>query len=151
MVHLDFERLFATLTKVSGLQRRDWEHNQSGTDRGIEAVLIQRSPRELATYALIRIRITAMPELREAARTIGGVSDAAADLRAWAVEQGAAARTLANLIPDRPATCGYLLAAALATLRYYRQREDENPIVRQPWTNEALHRAATLNYVHLND
>ena len=59
MIHLDFERLFATLTKVSGLQRRDWEHNQSGTDREIEAVLIQRSPRELATYALARIRITA--------------------------------------------------------------------------------------------
>lgn len=151
MIRLDFDRLFSALTRVRGLQRKDWQHNQSGTDRGIEAVLIQRSPRELATYALARIRITAMPELRQAASTIGDISAAVADLRAWAVEQGGAAQTLANLIPHRPATCDYLLAAALATLRYYRQREDENPIVRQPWTNEGLHRAATLDYVHFNE
>jgi hypothetical protein len=35
-----FPRWFKTLERYPGLQRKDWEANQSGTDRGIESVLI---------------------------------------------------------------------------------------------------------------
>ena len=142
IIRFDFARLFAALKHVPNLQRRDWEQNQTGIDRGIEAALIQRSPRELATYALSRLRLACMPHLQDYVQDLS-VDE---DLVAWGLHLGGAAKSLARMMcePGSPAEgCAALTAAAV--LRYYRCREDPNPLVRSPWNEFGLERLATID------
>lgn len=134
-------KLFRVLDTIPGLQRKDWERNQSGTDRAMEAVLIQRAPREVATYALVRLRIAAMPDLATtvAAETwpLGEVQQ----LTAWARSQGHGGAMLAKVAAeklDRHRSCR--ARAALASLRYYHCRDDANPAVKDPWTEQGFDR-----------
>jgi hypothetical protein len=62
-ITFDFARLFVSLERCPGLQCKEWALNKSGADPGIESVLIQRRTRELVTYALVRLRLDAMPDL----------------------------------------------------------------------------------------
>jgi hypothetical protein len=64
LLNFDVPQFFAALQQFRGLQRKEWELNQTGADRGIEAVLIQRCTRELATFALACLWLAAMPALK---------------------------------------------------------------------------------------
>jgi endonuclease III len=151
-VPFDFAQLFTALVRVPGLQRRDWERNQSGVDRGIEAVLIQRSPRELATYALVRLRLACMPHLEGLLRESSCSAVDADGLSSWAIEQGGAAKTLARTASDEGKPMGdYRCAAACAVLRYYRHREEPNALVQAPWTDGGFTNLTTLDVRALDE
>lgn len=145
MILLDCARLFAALAQVPNLQRRDWERNQSGTDRGLEAVLIQRSPRELATFALARLRIASITELREVCQRNFCDPAEAAQLSTWGLNQGGAVKTLANMVKLVSTVTNDKFVSALATLRYYRCREEPNPVVQRAWTEAGLERASIFD------
>jgi len=147
MISFDVGLLLETLESFPGLQRKDWELNQSGADRGMEAVLIQRAPRELATYALCRLRLAAMPELLESCCEPAPGTPETQALLEWARSQGAGGTALVNLITQQLENARRTEAtqAALASLKYYRWREDPNPTVKTHWTEDGLDRVASLN------
>lgn len=139
--------LLNALEQFPGLQRKEWELNQSGADRGMEAVLIQRSRRELATYTLCRLRLAAMPDLAEACRGARRASHGMPALLEWARTQGAGGSALANLVEERSGeeARGEELFAALASLKYYHRRGAPNPTVKAPWTEEDLDRLVSFD------
>src|SRR5438876_1091554 len=94
----EFGRVFERLEKIPGLQRKEWELNQSGVDRGMEAVLIQRTTREIATYALVQLRFSAMSELRAACSTRIASDSMAEHVVAWAETQKPRPSMLLNVI-----------------------------------------------------
>lgn len=143
-MQFDIPKLFAILESTPGLQRKEWERNQSGPDRGMEAVLIQRAPREVATHALTRIRLAAMPELRahsEAIRTDGNI----VRLTTWARTQGAGGTMLANLIERKKTERTDAVHAAIARLAYYYCRDEHNPTVKSAWTAASLKQLTTVD------
>lgn len=139
--------LFAALQRFPGLQRKECEYNQSGADRGMEAVLIQRSTRELATYALVRLRLEAMPELRTTSSDADWTPSEVQGLLCWAQTQGAGGTMLAKTVTEEreQPTLNCRVLAALATLRFYHRREDQNPIVKVPWSEDGFERLAALD------
>ncbi len=143
-----FRNLFESLEGVPGLQRKDWELNQSGVDRGMESVLIQRTAREVATYALVQLRFAAMPELVSAA---GGVADEkdGDGLIEWARSQGPGGSMMIKTAVGSAATNDRSRVAAMSVLKYYHKREDENPAVKAGWTDEGLRRVPSLDIAPL--
>jgi len=141
-----FSELIAALAHFPGLQTKEYERNQSGIDRGLESVLIQRTNRELATYALVRLRIAAMPEL---ASNFSMPIEGEAGLLAWAGSQGAGGAMLRTAIRLATADNDVRRHAALAALKYYRNREAENPLVKKPWAEAGLRRIPMTNFEEL--
>lgn len=140
MINFDVQAFFKRLQAIPGLQNSQWELNQSGVDRGMEAILIQRCMREIATYALARLRLACMPEL-------AGKGKADMDeLIRWARTQGGGCSSMVKAVEmeENPRTPRAIAAAA--SLRYYHDRADENPVVKASWTEEGLEAAETLSH-----
>lgn len=135
----DFLELFKRMQAIPGLQNSRWEQNQSGVDRGMEAILIQRCTREIATYALARLRLACMPEL--ASEWKADVDE----LIRWARTQGGGCSTMVKAIEMEGDHRTPRAIAATASLRYYRNRADENPIVKSPWTEKGMAAASTVS------
>jgi len=137
MLDFDFRKLFEALEKTEGLQRKDWELNQSGPDRGMESVLIQRTRREVATYALIRLRLESIPGLLN--RCAEEFSEKECEnLLKWGRSQGGGGSMMAKKVEDSVTREYAGRIAALASLRYYHKREDKNPAVKVAWTDEGF-------------
>ena len=135
---LNFVKLFEALEGFRGLQRKEWELNQTGADRGMEAVLIQRSSREVATYALTRLRLESMPELLTQYGNTKLSLPEVQQLCEWGTTQGAGGSMLSEVVRrelNHPAQSSRMLAA-LASLKYYRCRDDQNPAVKSPWNED---------------
>lgn len=147
MIAADIQKLFGALEHFPGLQRKEWELNQSGKDRGMEAALIQRSPREVATYALVRLRLGAMPDLRQRCRRKQWSKREVRGLTKWGRTQGAGGTMLSKAIEEEwDGNCpNDKVMAALTSLQYYHDRTDENPAVKQPWTKGGYVRIASLD------
>ncbi len=139
-----FRQLFEVLEKIPGLQRTDWEHNQSGADRGLESVLIQRTTREVATYALVQLRFVTMPELLANDNPIRDETQTA-ELLSWARSQGPGGSMMMKVVTNTTAPSDRRRIGALAVLRYYHNREDDNPVVKRPWTDEGMNKLPTLD------
>ncbi len=139
-----FGQLFEILEKIPGLQRKDWERNQSGADRGLESVLIQRTTREVATYALVQLRLVAMQELLANDDPIPDETQTA-ELLSWARSQGPGGSMMMKVVTNTTDPSDRRRIGALAVLRYYHNREDDNPVVKRPWTNEGMNKLTTLD------
>lgn len=152
MFTFDLPVLFRTLEDIPGLQNKEWERNQSGADRGMEAVLIQRAPRELATYALTRLKLVATPDLLSRCQnhwaTVGAANGGLEELRHWGQTQGPGGSMLANVMGEERGASDRA-CAALASLCYYRYREDDNPGVKSEWTSGALGAVRNLDVTPL--
>jgi endonuclease III-like uncharacterized protein len=143
-LNFTFYNLFEKLENISGLQRKDWEHNQSGTDRGLESVLIQRTTREVATYALVQLRFAAMPELSAMDNLLPSETKTS-ELLSWAKSQGPGGSMMIKVATSTPDTEDRRRIAALAVLKYYQKREDDNAAVKTAWTNNGLKRLPALD------
>ena len=147
-LNFTFKNLINALENIPGLQRKDWEHNQSGMDRGLESVLIQRTTRELATYALVQLRTAVMPELL-------GIQDYFLDetntnkLLSWAGTQGPGGTMMRRVVTATADSDDPRRIAALAVLKYYQSRTDDNAVVKHAWTNEGLMRLTELDVTSL--
>lgn len=155
-IAFNFKTLFRTMEKQAGgrLQRMEWELNQSGVDRGLEAALIQGGQRELATYSLVRLRLACMPVLRDSCADeccdpaeLDGIAAWAGTLKG---KRKAGTTTLRNVI-ERNGSRTDQRTAAWATLRYYHCRDDENPAVKQPWPASALAELDNLDMGRFNE
>ncbi len=139
-----YRSMFEALEKIPGLQRKDWELNQTGADRGLEAVLIQRTTREVATYALVQLRIAVMPELLAGIQS--AMNEAAADdLLSWAKSQGPGGSMMIKVITGTTDMNDRRRIAALSVIKYYHKREDDNPAVKSPWTDDGLRKVPALD------
>lgn len=147
MKSLDLVKLFAALERFPGLQRKEWQLYQTGVDRGLEAVLIQRCTRELATYALVLLRLEVMPELCAVCNTVDQPLSEMQSLLRWARTQGAGGSILANVVEREGSYTppSRRVLAALASLRFYHCRDDQNSLVKSPWTEQGFARLAALD------
>lgn len=147
-INFTFKNLIETLENIPGLQKKDWKHNQSGLDRGLESVLIQRTTRELATYALVQLRTSVMPELL-------GIQDHFLDenktneLLSWAETQGPGGAMMRRVATATSDNDDPRRIAALAVLKYYQSRTDDNAVVKHTWTNDGLMRLTELDVTPL--
>jgi len=145
MISFSVSKLFDVLAVIPGLQRKDWERNQSGADRAMEAVLIQQASREVATYTLVRLRLAAMPDLAMKVASEKWLLDEMGALTTWAQTQGSGGTMLTRIVAeetDRPLSNRAL--AALASVRYYQRRDNFNPAVKDPWTDEGFDRLGSV-------
>jgi endonuclease III len=122
--------LYLALKQDPRLQK-NWEANQPRIDRALESPLIARTPREVATAALLVMKIRCEPA---AATCPAAPPDA--DLIAFARTQGPGGSRLANAI--EAAQDDLAVAAATATLMYYRDRSASNLPVKTPWSADGL-------------
>jgi len=153
MLRVAFPHIFQAIEGFPGLQQKHWELNQSGVDRGMEAVLIQRAPREIATYALVRLRFAAMPELLVTCRSD---NDTKTDedmhaLAEWGRTSGQGGTALARIITAATGITTPGSLAADAVLTYYRDRRADNPAVKHPWTEEGIGRLPGVSVAPLLD
>ncbi len=139
MINFDVLKLFKRLQEIPGLQGGWWEMNQSGVDRGMEAILIQRCTREIATYALARLRLACMPEL--AGRWEADI----AEVIRWARTQGGGCSTMVKAIEMEGNRRTPRAIAAAASLRYYHKRVYDNPVIKLAWTAKGLAAAETVS------
>jgi len=152
MFNAQFSRLFESLERFPNLQRKDWEANQSGADRGIESVLIQQATREVATYALVRLKLAVISGLRGQCVVQEPTSLEKSELLKWAKGQGPGVTMLAKVLDQDESTADLgSLRAAQASLRYYRCRAEANPAVRAPWTHDALSALQSLDVSTLSE
>ncbi len=140
MINFDVQAFFKRLQAIPRLQNSQWELNQSGVDRGMEAILIQRCTREIATYALARLRLACMPDLRGDGQDQPDLDE----LIRWAKTQRGGCNTMMKAIKMEGDHRTPRAIAAAASLRYYRNRADENPVVKSPWTEKGLAAAETV-------
>ncbi len=147
-LNFTFKNLFEALENMPGLQRKDWERNQSGTDRGLESVLIQRTTRELATYALVQLRISVMPELLGIQGPLPDETKTD-ELLSWARTQGPGGTMMIKVATTTPDSEDPRRIAALAVLKYYRSRKDDNAVVKHAWTDDGLKRLTELDVTPL--
>jgi len=110
--------------------------------------LIQRAPREIATYALVRLRFAAMPELlvtcRSACPCNADEDRTPHALAKWGKTAGPGGTSLARMLDTDSGIATPASLAALAVLEYYRDRRAENPAVRMPWTENGLRKLPTV-------
>lgn len=133
------EALYAALKCDDRLQR-DWERNQPRLDRALESPLIARTPREVATAALLAAKLKFEPcaerfreiesssTVMEFARSL----DKRVATRLLKVLQGTEADHIAK-------------AAVVHSLTFYSDRAGDNLLIRLPWSPEALNRLATAS------
>lgn len=133
------EALYEAMKKDDRLQR-NWERNQPRLDRALESPLIARTPREVATATLLAAKLKFEP-CAERFREIGSSSivmefarslDKRVATRLLKVLQGTEADHIAK-------------AAVVHSLSFYADRAGDNPLVRLPWSPEALSRLATAS------
>lgn len=111
----------------------------------MESILIQRCPREIATYALARLRLACMPGLVQAAQSDSAFDRAeAGTLVSWAKTQAGGCSSMMKVLEMEKLPGSLRALAAGASLRYYRNRSDSNPIVKTQWTQDGLAVAATM-------
>lgn len=152
MLDLDVLALFERLRAIPGLQDSRWDLNQGGVDRGLEAVLIQGCTREMATYALVLLRLACMPDLVTRDYAVVADENELQALLAWAkAQKSGGCTTLAKLLTKEKSLASSRAIAAAASLRYYRNRRDLNPVVKEPWTEEGLATAAVMRTETLLD
>jgi len=113
--------------------QKNWEQNQPRIDRALESVLIARTPREVATAALLLVKQRYEPA---AAGLLCAECDS--DLLVFAREQGTGGKQLANLIGRRGEVDPEVVSAAIQSLEFYRDRSRPNTLVRMTWSNEGL-------------
>ena len=128
---MDIVELYGCLSRDTRLQKT-WERNQPRVDRSLEAPLIVRTPREVATAALLVVKLRFEPQ---AHTHLLATRDA--DLIAFARSQKPGGSRLANLLEGTQAD-GIARSTAIHSLLFYRDRSAENPLVRLPWSGEAL-------------
>lgn len=124
--------LFSALRDDPRLQR-DWERNQPRVDRALESPLIAMTPREVATAALLAMKLRFQPEARDLIER-----DAEPELLEFGRSQGSGGSRLAKLLMEQKGPDDFARPAAIACLRYYRDRSAANRLVRLDWTREGL-------------
>jgi len=124
--------LYRSLRDDSRLQK-NWEQNQPRIDRAFEGPLIARTPREVATAALLSIKMRYLADG-------DGFFEASADaeLISFARTQGAGGARLANVIEGKTFSDQFARTAALHAITFYYDRSAPNPLVRALWPNPAL-------------
>jgi hypothetical protein len=112
---------------------REWERCQPRIDRALESVPIARTTREVATAALLTVKLKYEP-------AAAGFSDVRADddLLHFAQGQGSGGAQLGCLLAGKRAADAVAVAAAVHTLRFYRDRFGPNELVRLPWSRPGL-------------
>ena len=128
--------LYSALGDDSRLQR-DWERNQPRVDRAFEAPLIARTPREVATAALLAIKLCFEPAARACLHP-----EVDPTLIEFGRSQGAGGARLANIIEVKRPADHTAIAASIHSLRFYRERATASPLVRLPWSQAALEAVA---------
>jgi hypothetical protein len=121
------------LMKSDPRLQKDWERNQPRTDRAFESPLIARTPREVATAALLAIKLTFEPQ---AAPFLA--YQAEPDLLDFAESQGPGGKRLANILTAKTQADAIARAAAFRTLQFYRCRATASAVVRMAWSRAAL-------------
>lgn len=119
--------------QTDGRLQKSWEKNQPRVDRAFEAPLIARTPREVATAALLVIKLHCLPDRHD---YLDVRHDD--DLLTFARSQGAGGTRLANIISGKTKADETAHAAAVHTASYYRDRSAANELVRAPWLEAAL-------------
>ena len=109
--------LYRQLRRDGRLQQ-DWERNQPRRDRALESVLIARCSREVATAALLSIKLRFEPAAGEPALLR---PEFPSDLLEWGKGQGAGASRLVGLVA-RQEIPDVVRAASLHALLYYHDR-----------------------------
>ena len=124
--------LYVALRDDPRLQK-NWERNQPRIDRTLESPLIARTSREVATAALLAIKLRFVPE---AAAFLAVQPDAG--LVTFARTQGSGGTRLANVLEGKRDADDTAKAAAFHTLAFYRNRAQANGLLRLGWTDAAL-------------
>jgi hypothetical protein len=124
--------LYRALAADPRLQK-DWEANQPRVDRAFEAPLIARTPREVATAALLWIKLRFEPTAAE-------FNDVLLDeqLLVFARSQGPGGARLANVITNHTTASRTARAAAIHALAFYRCRSQASPLVRLAWSRDTI-------------
>jgi hypothetical protein len=127
--------LYEALREDERLQK-DWEQNQPREDRCLEAPLIVMTPREIATAALIWLKVQFEPGIQNLDKP-----DPDESLMKWAQvhrkDLCKGGPRLVKVIKNAEASQQEKWAA-LASLAYYRDRKAQNDLVRCHWSPHGL-------------
>jgi len=127
--------LYSSLEADARLQRA-WRENQGSRDRCLEAPLIVKTPREVATAALVWLKLKFDPEFKDSQKLIPEE-----DLLDWAYrnrkDRCIGGPRLVNLCRN-PAATEEERQSAIASLLFYRDRFTKNPLVRTDWSDVGL-------------
>lgn len=123
--------LYSALRNDPRLQK-DWEQNQPRVDRAFEAPLIARTPREVATSALLVVKLSFEPAASAYLRPEVDLA-----LVEFGRSQGAGGARLANIIQRKRPADQVALAASIHSLRFYHERATASPLIRLPWSESA--------------
>lgn len=139
----DIIELYQALEQDDRLQK-NWERNQPRVDRALESPLIARTPREVATAALLVMKLKSEPDAEV-------FIDANIDegLITFARSQGAGGARLANVIEGKKEADRIAVVAAVCSLRFYRDRSADNPLVRLGWSQNALERLSASESIDI--
>lgn len=127
--------LYVAMKNDDRLQK-NWEANQPRIDRAFEAPLIARTPREVATAALLAIKLKFEP----AAKSFLAFSIGTPTAKYATSLKGAGTRLL-NVIGSSNSD-GAAQAASVHSLEFYRCRSEASPLLRLPWSKAALEELA---------
>jgi len=139
----NISKLYKALEQDKRLQK-NWEQNQPRIDRALEGPLIARTPREVATAALLVMKLN----FEEKAKLFLDVSSDS-NLIEFARTQGAGGTRLANIIEGKNYADQIAKSAAIHCLRFYRNRSSENGLVRLHWSQNGLKNLASANTVQV--
>jgi len=121
--------------------QKDWQHNQPREDRCLESPLIAMTPREVATAALLWLKLNFEPHTQNV-----NTAETEGELLEWAYAHRKdlckGGPRLVKVIENRQATLQEKWAAT-ASLAYYRDRSAQNDLVRCPWSREGLQALAS--------
>lgn len=126
--------LYRALQNDARLQR-DWKENQPGLDRAFEGPLIARTPREIATAALLIMKL----RFEERACAYQDVRPSADHIE-FGRTQGSGGGRLARILDGKVTGDQEAVAASCHTLDYYRNRNAPNPLIRMHWSRSGLER-----------
>jgi len=124
--------LYLAMKNDSGLQK-NWEKNQPRIDRAFESPLIARTPREVATAALLVIKLKYEPAAADFTQVTPDDN-----LISFAKTQGMGGKRLANVIEGKTRGDDIAKVAAIHSLRFYQDRSTASHLIRMPWSREAL-------------
>ena len=128
-------RLYEAMGADDRLQK-DWERNQPREDRCLESPLIVNTPREVATAALIWLKLQFEPGTQSLDKP-----EPDGSLLEWAqVHRRDLCKGGPRLLKviANPAATQQEKWAAITSLAYYRNRSVENGIVRCRWSHDGL-------------
>jgi hypothetical protein len=143
--HFSIVDLYRQLESDPSLQK-DWEVNQPRWDRCIEAPLIVRTTRECATAALVWLKLQFWRECRVHMPSYLPVDP---ELRGWVAKSSKdlcmGGPLLFSKIIDAPGSSEDEIVAAVASLKFYRERASPNPLVKNEWPLDALRNLAVTS------